>query len=90
MPRSGKHRTGPQEQHTRLALRVERYEACVGASVNHNAYAPQYGWDLDDDDPVYEFNNRAVSLRWSVISFGTAPPPVWMPDVYLGSIEPRM
>ena len=34
--------------------------------------------------------SRAVSLRRSVISFGTVPSPVWMPDVYLGSIEPRM
>ena len=35
-------------------------------------------------------HSRAVSLRWSVISFGIVPSPVWMPDVYLGSIEPRM
>jgi hypothetical protein len=35
-------------------------------------------------------HSRAVSLRWSVISFGIVPSRVWMPVVYLGSIEPRM
>lgn len=66
---SEKHRKKPQEQYTRFAVRVERYEASVGASVNRNAYAPQYGWDLDDDDPVYEFSNHLM-----IAGVSTFPP----------------
>jgi hypothetical protein len=55
MPRKVKRRTKPKEAHTHLAIRVERYEVSVGASINHNVYAPQYAWRLDEDDPIYKF-----------------------------------
>jgi hypothetical protein len=44
---------------------VENYGAHVDAAINHNVYAPQYAWDLNDDDPVYSFTSN---LRISGIS----------------------
>jgi hypothetical protein len=58
-----------EEQHTRLAIRVNRFNARVGASVNHNVYAPQYAWNLDDTDPLYEFTNEVT-----ITGVATFPP----------------
>jgi len=58
MPRTKKRQRKPKEEHTHLAIRVEQYEAHVEASVNHNVYAPQYAWDLDDDDALYQFTTQ--------------------------------
>jgi hypothetical protein len=55
MSRRRKRQRKAEEQHTHLAIRVQSYEVRVVASVNHNVYAPQYAWDLDDDDPLYQF-----------------------------------
>lgn len=44
-----------EDQHAYLAVKVESHEARMGASVNHYAYEPQYAWDLDENDPLYEF-----------------------------------
>jgi hypothetical protein len=55
MPRKKNLQTKSGEEHTQLAIRVEHYEARVEASVNHDVYAPQYAWNLDGDDPLYEF-----------------------------------
>ena len=55
MPRKAKRQKKPEQVHTHLAIRVERYEACVGASVNHDVYAPQYAWGSEEDDPLYKF-----------------------------------
>jgi hypothetical protein len=57
------------EQHSHIVIRLESYEAGVEARVNHYAYAPQYAWNLDDDDPVYEFTNRIV-----ITGISTYPP----------------
>lgn len=50
----------PDEEHSHIIIRLEHYEAGVEARVNHYAYAPQYAWNLDDDDPLYEFTNQIV------------------------------
>lgn len=56
-----RHRQGKrEEQHTHLAIRVDRYDAGVRASINHNVHSPQYAWNLDDADPVYEFTNEVT------------------------------
>lgn len=58
MPRRRKRQRKREEEHTHLAIRVERYEARVEASVNHHVFAPEYAWNLDDEDPVYEFTSH--------------------------------
>jgi hypothetical protein len=60
MTRRRKRPNKPHEEHTHVGIRIERYEARVGASVNSYAYAPQYAWDLDEDDPLYEFTNQVT------------------------------
>jgi hypothetical protein len=57
------------EPHTHLSIRVESYHARVRASVNHNVYAPQYAWDLNDADPLYEFTNEVT-----ITGVATLPP----------------
>ena len=58
MPRSTKRQKKSGEEHTHLAVKVQRSEASVEAGINHNVYSPQYAWDLDDDDPLYQFTTR--------------------------------
>lgn len=58
MPRTRARQKKPEEEHTHLAIRVERYDASIETAVNHNVYAPQYAWDLDDNDPLYQVNTR--------------------------------
>jgi hypothetical protein len=67
--RQNKRKINREEQHTHLAIRVGRYDACVRASVNHNVYAPQYAWNLDDTDPLYEFTNEVT-----ITGVATSPP----------------
>jgi hypothetical protein len=55
MPRRSKHQGKPEVEHAHIAIRVEDYDAHVAAAVNHTVYAPQYAWDLNDDDPLYTF-----------------------------------
>jgi hypothetical protein len=45
----------PQETFTDLSIRIEHHDANVGAAVNHNVYAPQYAFRLDDRDPLYSY-----------------------------------
>jgi len=59
----------PREEHSHIAIRLEHYEAEVEASVNSHAYAPQYAWNLDDDDPLYEFTNGVA-----ITGISTYPP----------------
>lgn len=59
MPTLKRHKKSENE-HTHLAVRIERYEARVEAAINHSVYAPQYTWDLDDDDPLYEFTTQLL------------------------------
>jgi len=54
MPRKRKQEKRPEDEHTHIAIRVERCEASVEARINHDVYAPQYALDLDDDDPLYQ------------------------------------
>lgn len=58
MPRKAKRQGKPEEEHTLIMIRVEGYEAHVDAGINSAVYAPQYAWDLDDDDPLYKFTSR--------------------------------
>ena len=53
MPRKKK----PEDPHTHLHISVDRYEASVDASINHDAYDPQNAWDLNDNDPLYRFTS---------------------------------
>lgn len=50
----------PVETITTLAIRIDRHEARFDASVNHNAYAPEHAFRLDEKDPVYCFNASLV------------------------------
>jgi hypothetical protein len=47
MPRKSKRQKRPEEEHTHLAIRVERCEASVEAAVNYNVYTPQSGVSLE-------------------------------------------
>ncbi|RWH54980.1 MAG: hypothetical protein EOQ83_29700 [Mesorhizobium sp.] len=58
MPRKTKRQKQPAEEHTHLAIRVERSEASVEAAINYNVYTPQYAWNSNDDDPLYRFTTR--------------------------------
>lgn len=58
MPRRTKRQKQPEEEHTHLAIRVERCEASVEAAINYNVYTPQTAWHSDDDDPLYRFTTR--------------------------------
>lgn len=58
--RKRKRQNKSDEEHSHVIIRLEHYDASVDARVNHYAYAPQYAWNLDDDDPLYEFTNRIV------------------------------
>jgi hypothetical protein len=62
MPRKRKRQKRAEEEHTHLAIRVERFEASVEASVNHNVYTPNFAWDLDDDDPLHQFTTRLTLI----------------------------
>ncbi len=50
----------PDDEHSYLAIRVDDYEVNIGATVNHNALAPQFAWNSGDDDPLFEFVTRLV------------------------------
>ncbi|TPK52915.1 MULTISPECIES: hypothetical protein [unclassified Mesorhizobium] len=58
MPRRTKRRKAAEEEHTHLAIRLERCDASVEAAINYNVYAPQSAWNSDDDDPLYRFTTR--------------------------------
>lgn len=70
MPR--KRQSKPEEEHTRIAIRVEAYAAQVDAGINRNAFAPQYAWDLNDDDPLYTFTSYLQITGMSVYPEGRA------------------
>ncbi|MDL2403044.1 hypothetical protein [Rhizobium mayense] len=50
----------PDDEHRFLAVRVEGFDAKVEAAINHSVFAPQFAWNLDDDDPLFEFMTRLV------------------------------
>jgi hypothetical protein len=52
--------------HTRIAIRVEGYEAHIDAAINHNAHAPQYALRPDDDDPLYTFTSHLRIIGKSI------------------------
>ena len=72
MPSKTKRQRKPEEVHSQLAIRVERYEACVNASINHDVYAPQYAWRLNDDDPIYKFTAQLTITGVSMSPKGRA------------------
>ncbi|RRI02288.1 hypothetical protein EH240_12530 [Mesorhizobium tamadayense] len=57
MPRKSRRQKRPEEEHTHLAIRVERCETSVEAAVNYNVYRTE-SLDSDDDDPLYRFTTR--------------------------------
>ncbi|MCV0381722.1 hypothetical protein [Nitratireductor sp.] len=58
MPRKKTTQKKPQVEHALVCVKVVRYESRVSAGVSHHAYAPQYAWDLDDNDPLFEFSTE--------------------------------
>jgi hypothetical protein len=65
MPRKSKRRRKLVEEHTHLALRIDKYEARVETSVNYHAHEPQYAWRDTEDEPLYHFLGRLVILGTS-------------------------
>ena len=59
-------KTKSEETHTHLAVQVERYDMRVQAAVNCDVYAPQYAWELDDDDPLYHFTAQLEIVGTSI------------------------
>jgi hypothetical protein len=72
MPRKTKGKRRTEEVHSQLAIRVERYGVCVNASINHEVYAPQYAWRLNDDDPIYKFTTQLTITGISIYPKGRA------------------
>ncbi|TPI51691.1 MULTISPECIES: hypothetical protein [unclassified Mesorhizobium] len=66
MPRKRKRQKRQEDDHTYLAIRVERYEASVEGAVNCNVYTPQSAWGSDDDDPLYRFATRLTVAGISI------------------------
>jgi len=58
--RRKKRQKRPDDEHAFLAIRVDGYEANVGARINHNVFAPQSAWKSGDDDPLFQFPTRLV------------------------------
>ncbi|RUW26565.1 hypothetical protein EN858_22130 [Mesorhizobium sp. M4B.F.Ca.ET.215.01.1.1] len=66
MLRKRKCQKRPEDDHTYLVIRVERYEASVEGAVNYNVYSPQSAWDSDDDAPLYRFTTRLTVAGISI------------------------
>lgn len=49
-----------QAEHINLVLRVEHYDVGVAAGINHNSYSPEFAWDLNEDEPVYDFSAQVI------------------------------
>ncbi|TJW88257.1 MAG: hypothetical protein E5V92_06150 [Mesorhizobium sp.] len=58
MPRRTKRQKTVEEEHTHLAIRVERWDASVEAAINYNVYVPESAWNSDADDPLYRFTEQ--------------------------------
>ena len=69
MPQRKKRQKTPAEEHTFLAIRVERYEASIDAAINYSVRAPEHAWNLDDDQPVYKYTTRLT-----LVGVATYPP----------------
>ncbi|RWH76836.1 MAG: hypothetical protein EOQ86_19595 [Mesorhizobium sp.] len=72
MPRKRTRQKRSEEEHTHLAIRVERCEASVEARINYDVYAPQHAWDLDDDDPLYQFTTQLTLVGIATYPEGRA------------------
>lgn len=58
MPSTIRRRRKAEDEHTHIAIRLDRYEAGIAASINNTAHSAQYAWNLNEEDPVYEFTNQ--------------------------------
>lgn len=47
-----------EEQYFYIEAEIVSYEARAEASLNSNAFGPQYALNLDRDDPVYKFTSQ--------------------------------
>ncbi|UCI23529.1 hypothetical protein [Mesorhizobium sp. B2-8-5] len=72
MPGRTKRQNGPEEEHTHIAIRVESCEVSVKARINHDVYAPEYAWDLDDGDPLYQFTTQLTVVGMATYPEGRA------------------
>lgn len=48
----------PQDERTRLCLRIEDYRARAEAEINHHAHGPQYAFRDTQEEPLYEFQTH--------------------------------
>lgn len=62
MPRRSRRRKKQEEEYTFLGIRVSSYQAGMDASINHDAYNPQYAFNLDERDPLYRFITRLLII----------------------------
>lgn len=69
MPPKAKHSRKPHAADTRLAILVERYDAHIDATINHNVYVPQSAWGTDEEDPVYRYTSKL-----EITGIATYPP----------------
>jgi len=58
MPRKSNRERKPPVEQTRIAIRVEGFEASADASINYHLYQPQFGAGWDERDPVYLFKSH--------------------------------
>lgn len=70
MPRTRKHQ--PDDEHTRLAIKVERCEASVETRIEPEIYQPQFAWDLDDDTPLYRTTTQLTLVGVATYPEGRA------------------
>jgi len=52
--RKKKSRKKPEVIHETLSIIINAYEICSNAGVNHDVVSPEYAFNLDLDDPLYE------------------------------------
>ncbi len=55
MPRKNVRRGKPKEEYFHIAIRVDRHEIRLEASIHRDANHPEYAHNLDDRDPIYQF-----------------------------------
>ena len=46
-----------EEEYTNLALTIQGYQVRTTFAVNRTVYAPQYAWNFDEDEPLYQHSS---------------------------------
>lgn len=58
--RKTKSRKNVPDQRSQICICVDNYDVSVSAGINRDLSAPEYAFNLDERDPVYEFETRLV------------------------------